>query len=483
MPIDANAAARHYIVLTPSPELRQIYFEDGPIRGAIIRTQAFLDDVVTRNNDGVQIKFRVVDLPSRRIRPIPLSRRPINPDQRPPADGYAGQRERSQEIPPVDMPGRIVIVLEFIDPQDVAKFVAALHRAQLAPDLQDSVDLPIAVADHWCPGYGPQSLFSDRPEAEVLLRATGVRSDPIDHAPFPVNVVMIDEGLQEARIPPNVVAAGGWAVDARLPYQAKSAHGSMVMRNALSFATDVTLWDFPLLPDLITDLDAFLSLAQASFELLKTLISVVRAIEAKFELQASSWIFVNAWGVYNTTQDVDGKYSRNTDNCPLHTVISEIEAMKVDIVFAAGNCGEFCPSPRCGPNDRGPGLSIQGVNSHPKVLTVAAVRADGVWLGYSSQGPGQILLSADKPDVCAPSQFGESADSSPLGSNTGTSAACGMASGIVVAMRNRVRPSVKSPGTIRDLLRETAWPPQPGPQAGIYFGRGVIDAKAAIELL
>ena len=44
----------------------------------------------------------------------------------------------------------------------------------------------------------------------------------------------------------------------------------------------------------------------------------------------------------------------------------------IDVVFSAGNCGQFCPDRRCGETDRGPGHSIWGANSHPRVLTFGA---------------------------------------------------------------------------------------------------------------
>ena len=82
---------------------------------------------------------------------------------------------------------------------------------------------------------------------------------------------------------------------------------------------------------------------------------------------------------------------------PINLLIDFIDARGHDIVFAAGNCGQFCPNPRCD-WDAGPGTTILGANSHPKVLTVGAVRTDGLWLGYSSQGPGQQELSPGRPE-------------------------------------------------------------------------------------
>ena len=76
---------------------------------------------------------------------------------------------------------------------------------------------------------------------------------------------------------------------------------------------------------------------------------------------------------------------------PGRTTSSRAAALQehVDVVFAAGNCGEFCPAPRCGKVDRVPGHSIWGANSSSAVITAGAVLTNEMWLGYSSQGPGQ----------------------------------------------------------------------------------------------
>src|SRR5205823_643362 len=116
-------------------------------------------------------------------------------------------------------------------------------------------------------------------------------------------------------------------------------------------------------------------------------------------------------------------YSANREH-PLNIIVGQA-ASEHDVVFAAGNCGQFGPMARCGVHDVGPGHSILGANSHPDVLTVGAVRTDGLWLGYSSQGPG--ALYPDKPDLCAASQFSDNEDA--YAGNTGTSAACALAAG------------------------------------------------------
>jgi subtilisin family serine protease len=134
------------------------------------------------------------------------------------------------------------------------------------------------------------------------------------------------------------------------------------------------------------------------------------------------------------------------------------------------------------------------------VITAGAVRADDLWLGYSSQGPGQPLLgnsawpgqfpppinpnqvATEKPDLCAPSNFRESIDASVQ--NTGTSTSCALTAGVVAALRSnplwpgaRVAPVALKQALI-DTARETA-----GPAWSRRFGNGILNADAARLLL
>src|SRR5207302_8322091 len=83
------------------------------------------------------------------------------------------------------------------------------------------------------------------------------------------------------------------------------------------------------------------------------------------------WIFVNAWAIYDRkTEHPAGSYS-NCLNHPFNQQVSEAVDADIDVVFCAGNCGGFCPSQRCGANDRGPGNSIFGATLIPKSLPSA----------------------------------------------------------------------------------------------------------------
>ena len=74
------------------------------------------------------------------------------------------------------------------------------------------------------------------------------------------------------------------------------------------------------------------------------------------------------------------------------------------------------------------------------VLTTGAVRVDGIWAGYSSEGPGANAAPVpQKPDFCAPSQFVGIDGKYPL--NDGTSAAAAITAGLVSALSdpNRIQ--------------------------------------------
>ena len=278
-------------------------------------------------------------------------------------------------------------VVAFADTADnAARLIRQLQQAGLA--IRAGIDLPMAPQSWWCPAQGPR-LFGDRAAAERLIHAGGLR-DP--QRKERVNLVIIDQGL-----PADFPFAGdrdGWTVDdpgaqvPREPFQGTGRHAAMVARNALAFVepANVKLWDCPLLPDRIDNLGSFLAYADVAFGQLIDTIDEYR----KRNAGSGSWVLVNAWGVWDTSQDSPNpllNYSRSLGHA-LNAHVAALDGKGVDQVFAAGNCGQFCPPTRCGPLDRGPGRSIHGANSHPRVLTVGAVRSDGIWVGYSAEGPG-----------------------------------------------------------------------------------------------
>ena len=411
------------------------------------------------------------------------------------AQGDCRQTERAPDPHFVDRPSeriqppRALAALDLAPTEDVVAFedtrqnaallVRQLQAAGLA--IHAGIDLPVGTQSWWCPSQGPRH-FGDRREAEKLIHAEGLRDATRNRR---VNLVIVDQGLPAAF--PFIGERDGWSVgdplapEPREPFTGTGRHAAMVARNALAFVEpeNVKLWDCPLLPDRIDRLGVFLSYAHTVFG---QLISKIDAYRER-NPDSGSWVLVNAWGVWDTSKDVplpdSANYSRNINHA-LSKQVADLDDKGVDQIFAAGNCGQFCPPTRCGPLDRGPGRSIHGVNSHPQVLTVGAVRADGTWVGYSAEGPG--TLAKDKPDLCAPTVFRETLLPFDGEDNSGTSAACGVAAGVVAAARARLGWSQLSPAKLRCLLRRSATPQGTDPTSRSRFGAGILNAGPVASL-
>ena len=115
----------------------------------------------------------------------------------------------------------------------------------------------------------------------------------------------------------------------------------------------------------------------------------------------------NAWGVFDPSSEPPGERPiLRQSEPPAGQGIPEAPPERgVDIVFAAGNCGQLLPNPSCDPGFTGPGASINGANALPEVLTVGAVRVDRPVARLFGAGPGVANMAQEKPDLCAPSQF------------------------------------------------------------------------------
>jgi len=359
-------------------------------------------------------------------------------------------------------------------------------RSGLATHLPDcailtmAADLPIFVTDYWSPAEATAPLFGDRTGARRLLGLGELRK----HAGTTgkgVNVVVVDQGVDKALIARlGGTYGGGWEYlhdphsDTRIvPGQTKGGHGAMMVRNILDVAPEVTIFDCPMLPTRIASIRRFLSHADAAYARMLADIRHLRARDARWR---RPWIFVNAWAIYDRQSEQPlGDYTDNPHH-RFNRLIAQAVDDGHDVVFCAGNCGQFCPAMRCGQFDRGPGNSIFGANSHPSVLTVGAVRVDGLWLGYSSQGPGQPELAHEKPDICAPSQFAETHDA--YYSNTGSSASSALAAGMVAAMRSRWDSKALPPQELKRLLMASARKTE-GEAWNGRLGHGILDAGAA----
>jgi len=317
-----------------------------------------------------------------------------------------------------------------------------------------AIDFRLRRTDYWNPATATRSLFGNRSAAHRLMELP--RPDEIEQDHNNVNIVIIDQGIDRAEVEARRGQfAGGWqSASGRGPGATKGGHGSMLVRNILSVAPGATIFDLPLIPPVFSDIPAFLSDAQDAFE--QMLVTINQLRETKNPRWEPPWVILNAWAVFNnggeytTFPGTQYNYTNNPDH-PLNEVIGEV-AEQHDVVFAAGNCGQFCPNSRCGARNIGPGHSILGANAHPDVLTVGAVRTDGLWLGYSSQGPGTLDPKIIKPDICAPSQFAEDFDDS-MG-NTGTSAASALATGIVARYRAAAGTRMSSAALRQEIIKD-----------------------------
>ncbi|MEO9191006.1 MAG: S8 family serine peptidase [Acetobacteraceae bacterium] len=356
-------------------------------------------------------------------------------------------------------------------------------------DFADDADAPRAgadpvmtTADYWCPITGNET-FLDRASALQQIGAVAIQ----DLRGAGVNVVIVDRGVNKDDVVPPAKFGGGWCYTANvagaatvLPGSAQgeqAEHSGMLIRNILAIAPEVMIFDMPLIPPNIGDIPSFLAGAQAAFQQMWSDIASMRA-DPRWR---GPWLLVNAWATFDLRSDLPpgdpGRYADDPAH-PFHTVIEGLAGDGQDLVFCAGNCGQWCPDDRCGPGDIGFGRSISGANAYAEVLSVGAVRVDGLPLGYSSQGPG--MIAADKPDLCAPANFAD--DHDPGRINAGTSAACAVAAGVVAALRS---PSPTAPmAAVTPAALITALKKGAGHAAcDAQLGFGILDASATRGVL
>ncbi len=374
---------------------------------------------------------------------------------------------------------------------------------------------PVGYSTAAVSGVRDARVFGTRAMAREMLGISG--QPPPRLSGLGVNVVIVDRGLNKEAIDRLERDNWGDGFDVAVAHRDGSerqvvkaglapldSHGMMIARNVLDIVPMAKLYDAPLLPPLIAEPRIFASTANATY----------RAILDKIEQQRrqsganTPWIIVNAWAIFDrSTEWPPGDYTQNrhfgievrrsealtvTWGHPLNMIIEEAIRSNVDVVFGAGNCGQFSTSLRCGQRDRGPGCSIWGANGHPSVVTVGAVSTDGAWMGYSSEGPAQWSVHRSdalneveikKPDIVAPSQFREDKDASLV--NSGTSAAAGLAAGVIAAIRSTKDhhwgPNELAPLDLKDAMLKTArgggggWNPR--------VGHGILHLPGLIEEL
>jgi subtilisin family serine protease len=252
-------------------------------------------------------------------------------------------------------------------------------------------------------------------------------------------------------------------------------HGTMCAFDTLIAAPRASLVDIPVLLSRRqggTTLDGLLSDAIAAYAHLRGVLEAQPA-------SSRSLVISNSWGSFSPRWDFPpgnpGNYSDNPAH-PFNLMVGSLAEAGADILFAAGNCGRECSDGRCAYPDR----PIAGANSHPRAVSVGGVDTEGERVGYSSQGPGR--LSTRKPDISAYTHFAGSGAFGEGEPDSGTSAACPVAAGLVAAVRTRWPSSVLSASQLRTLLRRTA---DDRSHVGYDYdyGYGVVDAAGVIAAL
>ena len=375
-----------------------------------------------------------------------LSERVVTPGMAFVAGGY-----------PVQMEKTFAISAEFADEGAVERFV------EENPNDVDSVyaDPEIGLFNPVC----PNSAVGTHVDVQNKLNLTSLLADGAQGTG--VKVVVVDTGIDGSQV--NV--SGGYNPRPGVaPGTSPPDHGTMVAFDALIAAPQCMIFDYALLQSQGNTWVAFLSDAIRAFS--EIMIDHLQA--------PGPMVAVNSWGMYDTSSDAPPgnpqNYSENP-NHPFNQITAALVGSGVDVVFAAGNCGSTCPDGRCGTNNVGPGNSIHGANSHPDVVTVAAVTVNDDLLGYSSEGPG--ALHNDKPDIAGYSHFD---GSGVFSADSGTSAACPVVAGVMAAIRSSNKGRNLSPADLKNFLLNNAnavhgggWDPQ--------FGTGIVDASAAYDAI
>ncbi|MFN3681148.1 MAG: S8 family serine peptidase, partial [Nitrospira sp.] len=305
-----------------------------------------------------------------------------------------------------------------------------------------------------CPGSPPMGTAAD---VERLLCVPQMHRIGMDGTG--ILLAIVDTGINLAHLAARgksitLDTARSWVPSAGMvPGNAPVGHGTMCAFDAAIAAPKATFLDIQLLRSSAsgpTVMAGLLSDAVRAYVHLCTIMSAPRRPGENRTLVVN-----NSWGMFHPSWDFPvghpGNYSDNP-NHPFNRIVSTLERLGADILFAAGNCGANCPDGRC----RGVTTNaIYGANGHPSVLTIAGVDISNTRVGYSSQGPAR--LSRNKPDLCGYTHF---QGSGVYPADGGTSAATPVVAGVVAAVCTKRPYSPGSPSTspaaIRALMRSTA---------------------------
>ena len=281
-----------------------------------------------------------------------------------------------------------------------------------------------------------------------------------------VIVGIIDEGVDGSTYP--VIGGFSRPNAGRQPGSAPvTSHGSMCAADILIAAPAARIFDYPFLG--VPRSGGALQMFQAVLD--------QRRRNGTPHITNNSYGFV---GVPDPTQFP--KHEVHDPQHPLHRKIREVIQAGVPCFFAAGNCGQDCPSASCHRSGIGAGRSIHASNSLDDVITVAAVNSRHERIGYSSQGPG--MFYPQKPDIASYSHiFANFGPGRPGGLaqpfDNGTSAATPVAAGVAALLLSGA-PNLQ-PAALKAALIDSA--AQVGPAVGWNpdYGNGVVNAAAAFH--
>lgn len=362
-------------------------------------------------------------------------------------------------------------------------------RRLISTEISPSLTTSAPRGQHWCSGTGQGVQFGRMRDARRLIEADALATAGPGGCPLDgqgVNVFVVDQGISAAYVNSLGGTYGGGMSfssgsgskqhgEGGAPYRPlRRTHGAMMVRTILDLAPRAKIYDLPLIPDRISDVTSFVGHAVWAYFFLKA------AFLNRTDL--GQWVVVNPWGVVGRFgETVRHNYTGNTGNW-LNWIVDTI-AQDHDVVFSAGNSGQFCPNLRAPGYDVGAGESIFGANGLEAVNSIGAVRTDGVWVGTSSQGRAHYEISGEtneKPDYAAPSWYADDIDASLRSS--GTSAASAVAAGVIASLRQGWTQGTVKPAALKDALRDGARSAdQPGWNG--RTGMGILNVPGAIGQL
>jgi len=282
-----------------------------------------------------------------------------------------------------------------------------------------------------------------------------------------VVVGIIDEGVNDTVYP---VIGGFSRPNSPRPGSAPiTSHGSMCAADVLVAAPAAKLYDYPFLGH--PNSGGALTMFQAVLD--------HRRIDGTPHLTNNSYGFVG-----RPPKNEMPNHEVWDPNHPVHRKVREVVASGAPAFFAAGNCGEDCPSSKCHVSGIGPGNSIHASNSLQEVITVAAVNSRHQRIGYSSQGPGGFFNQ--KPDIAAYSHFfgnfgpGRPAGGDATSFDNGTSAATPVAVGVGALLMSAF-PDLTPPRMKAAMIQSAINIGQPGFDHETGFG--VMNAAVAYNLI